>query len=133
MNNKNFDGLSDEEFRQLEASAWKGELDYSGFPAAEYKFFGTVAALGYRHRHEKISAELFKQDITLARRTYQSETEQLNRSETVWKERSKAILASDELKCKIEKSNDPTEKLHLALKCIELITGENGFAERNMA
>lgn len=131
MEHTNFDGLSDEEFRQLEKAAWKGQLDYSGFPAPEYKLFDTVATLGYRHRHEKIPAELLEKDISLARRTYRKESEQLRYSKTVWAERSRHILLTDELRCSITKTDDPSEKLQLALRCIELMTGEKGFEERN--
>lgn len=132
MKHTNFDGLSDEEFRQLEAEAWKGTLDYSGFPAAEYKFFDTVATLGYRYRHEKIPAELLRDDITAARRTYEKESTEYHRSREMYKLYQAAILKADGLMCSIEKAADHEEKLRFALECIGLLTGDTKFAERNL-
>ena len=132
MKHTNFDGLSPDEFRQLEAKAWKGTLDYSLFPAAEYKFFDTVATLGYRHRHEKIPAELLRDDITAARRIYERENSEHHRSREVYAEQQAAVLKADEMMCRIEKTSDRAEKLSLALECIGLITGDRKFAERNL-
>lgn len=128
----NFDGLSDEEFRRLEKESWDGALDYNNFPAAEYKFFDTVAAIGYRHRHDKIPAELLKDDILQARKVYEREAAQFSRSAEMYRRYQAAILRSDELKCRIQKSRDVGEALGLALECIELLTGEEGFAKRSI-
>lgn len=69
-----FTKISKEDFRELERQAWNGELDYSGFPPPEFKFFATVQALGARQRNEKIPAELFRSDIEAARNEYRAET-----------------------------------------------------------
>ena len=126
----NFNGLSDEDFRQLECKAWCGTLDYRSFPAAEYKFFDTVSELGQQHRGKKIPAELFRDDILSARREYLKEVQERSHSAQMYKKYQEAILLSDELKCRIQKAPDEHTALELALQCIELLTGENGFAER---
>lgn len=132
MNKVNFNNISAEEMRKLETEAWNGNLDYRDFPAPEYKFFDRVAEFGYRHRHEKIASELFRSDIQLARRTYERDRTELNRSREVYAERQTAILKSDELLCLIEKTSDHSEKLRYALEALGLITGDTKLMERNL-
>ena len=131
--NINFNNISQEEFRELERSAWNAVLDFSEFPAAEYKFFDTVQTLGMKSRREKIPPELMRGDIVKARRVYSREKEQLGYSLEMNRRYQSAILRSDELRCKIQKSRKPFEKLAWALECVELLTGEQGFAQRNLS
>lgn len=131
MKKYNFNVLTDGEFRQLERMAWNAELDFNGFPAAEYKFFDTIQAIGARHRHDKVPKHLLIDDIELARKTYHDEKTQLSRSMEHYKAMQEAIIRSDELRCKIDKAA-PADKLKYALECIEVLTGETGFAERNL-
>lgn len=131
--NINFNNISQEDFRELERSAWNAVLDFSEFPAAEYKFFDTVQTLGIKSRREKIPPELMRGDIVKARRVYSREKEQLGYSLEMNRRYQSAVLRSDELRCKIQKSRKPFEKLAWALECVELLTGEQGFARRNLA
>lgn len=39
-------------FEQLEDKAIDGQLDYSNFPSAEYKYFSKLAKLGYNNRNK---------------------------------------------------------------------------------
>lgn len=132
MSKINFNSISAEAFHQLEIEAWKGMLDYRDYPAAEYKFFDRITEFGYRHRHDKMAAELFRDDILLARRTYDRERSELNRSREAYAERQMAILKSDELLCLIEKTPVHNEKLRYALEALELITGDTKLMERNL-
>ncbi len=133
MKHIDFSSISDKELRALEAEAWSGRLDYRDFPAAEYKFFDRVAELGYRHRNEKIPAELMKSDIKIARDIYLREAEHARRCAEAWKERQHNIIRSGTLKSEITKATDHEEKLRLALECIEIMTGEKGFAKRSIS
>lgn len=132
MNNINFKNISNEEMRDLEAEAWRGRLDYRDFPAAEYKFFDRIAELGYRHRNEKIPAELMKNDIKIARDIYRREADHAQRCAEVWKDHQTNIIRSGTLRSEITKATDREEKLRLALECIEIMTGEKGFAKRSI-
>ncbi|MCH5205667.1 MAG: hypothetical protein J1F09_01855 [Oscillospiraceae bacterium] len=132
MERINFNSLSNEELRGMERKAWSGVLDYNQFPAPEYKFFDTVAALGMRHRHENFPAELLRDDIENAREIYRKEREQLTYNLEAQRKYQSAIMRADELRIAINKANSTEEKLRFALECIELLTGENGFAPRNL-
>lgn len=132
MKQINFDGLSVDEFRGLERSAWDGMLDFAEFPAAEYKFFDTVRTIGYRHRHEKYPMDFCKQDIEQARKVYEKEAEQLRYNLEANRAYQEAKRRSGELLNKIYKADDPAEKLDAALMCVELLTHEVGLRDRNL-
>ncbi len=132
MKHMNFDGLSADEFRELERSAWDGTLDFAMFPAAEYKFFDTVRTIGYRHRHEKYPMDFCKQDIEQARKVYEKEAEQLRYNLEANRVYQQAKIQSGELVNRIYKANDPAAKLDAALMCVELLTHEAGLRDRNL-
>ena len=127
----NFDTISEDDFRSLERQAWNGTLDYRRFPAAEFKFFATVENLGYMHRHDKIPTDLLKDDIDAARNVYQNERLIVRKSFEVYRAYQDAIINADKLRIEINKAHGQ-DKLLLALECIELLTGEKGFAKRNL-
>lgn len=132
MKQINFDGLSADEFRRLEKSAWDGVLDFAMFPAAEYKFFDTVRTIGYRHRHEKYPMDFCRQDIEQARKVYEKEAEQLRYNLEANRVYQQAKIQSGELVNRIYKTNDPAAKLDAALMCVELLTHEAGLRDRNL-
>ncbi len=125
-----FDGLNEGEFKELQKSAWDGILDYSEFPACEYKFFDAVRIAGYRHRHEKRPMDFCRADIAQAKRVYSRETEERRYSLEMHGKYQDAILKTDALRCELTKAKEPGEKLYCALEIIELITGEDGLANR---
>lgn len=132
MKNIDFANISDRQLHDLESEAWSGRLDYRDFPAAEYKFFDRIAEFGYRHRNEKIPAELMKNDIKMARDIYRREADHAQRCAEVWKDHQTYIIRSGTLRSEITKATDREEKLRLALECIEIMTGEKGFAKRSL-
>ena len=116
----------------MERKAWLGVLDYSGFPAPEYKFFDTVRILGERHRHDNIPAELLREDVENARETYRKEREQLTFNLEAQRKYHADRLRARELLNSIYKADSRDDKLRAALECIELLTAENGFKNRNL-
>lgn len=127
-----FDGLNETEFRELQKAAWDGQLDYSMFPACEYKFFDAVRIAGYRYRHEKHPMDFCRADIAEAKRVYSCETEERRYSLEVHKKYQDAILKSDELRCRLTKAAVPAEKLKIALIIVEKLTGEDGLTNREL-
>ena len=120
-----------ENMLELERQAWRGTLDYSKLPACEFKFLATVEQLGMRCRRDNIPAELFREDIEKARKVYRREREQFDHSAEIYGKYQDAIVKSDALRIAINKAKG-ADKLPLTLECIELLTGENGFAARNL-
>ncbi len=99
-----FDGLNEGEFKELQKAAWDGILDYSEFPACEYKFFDAVRIAGYRHRHEKRPMDFCRADIAQAKRVYSRETEERRYSLEIHGKYQDAILKTDALRCQLTKS-----------------------------
>lgn len=118
-------------FEQLEDKAIDGQLDYSDFPSAEYKYFSKLAKLGYNNRHKgwdiKICLELQEKFKTEYNREKQQADEYLNLSKRI----QKNIMKSSELVNRMYKqTDDKDEMLLLALQTIECLTNENGFVNR---
>lgn len=117
--------------RELERQAWRGTLDYSSLHACEFKFLAIVEQLGIRCRRDNIPAESLREDILKARKVYQREREQFDHSAEMYGKYQDAIIKSDALRIAIDKAKG-VDKLPPALECIELLTGEGGFAARNL-
>lgn len=115
----------------LERQAWRGTLDYTMLPACEFKFLATIERLGIRCRRDNIPAELLREDIEKARKVYRREREQFDHSAEIYGKYQDAIIKSDALRIAINKAKG-VDKLPFALECIELLTGEDGFAARNL-
>lgn len=49
---KKYDFSNPQVFEQLEDKAIDGQLDYTDYPPAEYKYFSKLAKLGYNNRHK---------------------------------------------------------------------------------
>lgn len=120
-----------ENMLELERQAWRGTLDYSKLPACEFKFLATIEQLGIRCRRDNIPAELLREDIEKARKIYQREREHFDHSAEMYGKYQDAIIKSDALRIAITKAKG-VDKLPLALECVELLTGEDGFKARNL-
>lgn len=121
-----------ETFKRLEQQAYDGTLDITQFPPAEYKYFDTMAAIGYRRRHEGLPKDLCKEARETAYKDYVEAVAERNSRLAVMREYQKNIKRSDKLRCDISKADSRDEKLKLALRCIEMMTGEEGFERRNL-
>lgn len=119
-----FENMSNESLKALERLAWKEQLDFSEFPAPEYKFFDTIQALGIKCRNEGIPPGLLEKDIAKARRIYRSESMDYRHSKWIYGKYQDAILLSDNLRCQMTKEDDPGKVLHMALYAVELLTGD---------
>lgn len=117
-------------FARLEDKAIDGQLDYSGFPPEEYKYFSKLAQLGYCNRHKGWSKEICEQKQSEIKMQYEIEKERADRafveSRRLMYERircNKAITA-------IYKADDIYGIIECALTAIEALTGEAGFKGR---
>lgn len=132
MSKINFKTISDDELLEIERKAWRGVLEYEDFPAPEYKFFDTVRRLGEKHRFDKVPAELLKDDVIAARRVYRRERGELQYGLDINSKYQDAIKRSDKLRISMDKAGSVEDKLRFALDCVELLTNETGFANRNL-
>lgn len=128
---KKYDFKNSQVFEQLEDKAIDGQLDYSDFPSAEYKYFSKLAKLGYNNRNKgwdiTICLELQEKFKTEYEREKLQSDEYLNLSKRI----QKNIMKSSELVNRMYKqTDDKDEMLLLALQTIECLTNENGFVNR---
>ena len=67
------------EFARLEDKAIDGQLDYTDYPPAEYKYFSKLAKLGYNNRHkgrDMITCLKLQQELQSEYRQYNDESEE---------------------------------------------------------
>lgn len=82
-----------------------------------------IAYIGARYTEESVKVE---RDIIISE--YYEYVKQLQ----VLNEYQANIRKAGTVRSDIDKAKTPNEKLRLSLICIELMTGETGFAKRNM-
>ncbi len=130
---RSIDFTDPERFRELEKSAYKGQLDFSEFPAAEYRYFDRVQSIGYRVRQEGFPKDFAKQERDRAYKDYLNDVDERMNGVRVYKQYCDVKIRMGELLSLIYKSRAPLEKLRWALECVELAVGEDGFAARNLS
>jgi hypothetical protein len=117
-------------FADLEELAIDVQLDYSGFPPGEYKYFSLLTRLGYLNRHKgwtKETCELKQQEFRQDYQAYVRERDEwLNHARTV----QRRIIRTTELSRKLNFSRSKTEALSIALELIENLVEEPNLAER---
>lgn len=128
---KKYDFSNPQIFEQLEDKAIDGQLDYTDYPPAEYKYFSKLAKLGYNNRHkgwDMITCLKLQQELQSEYRQYHDEGEEYLSLCTRIQDN---IKKSDDLVRKMYKqAATKDEMLSLALQTIELLTNENGFVKR---
>lgn len=128
MKRINFDDTT--QLALLEDKAIDGVLDYDSFPPEEYKYFSRLAKLGYLNRHKNWSAEVCEERQAEYKKQYQLEKDNAGKGSQVYKKYQENIIKVSELTRRIYKSESNAEITDLLLQVIELLTNENGFAER---
>lgn len=129
---RKIDFSNQEEFRELEKSAYNGQLDFNTFPAAEYRYFDRLQNIGYRVRHEELPMDFAKRECGDARRDYRDDVTERNSRAEIYKKYQQAIIRTETLVSLIYKAKDPVEKLRYALEFVELTLGEDGLKARNL-
>ncbi len=119
-----------QELARLEDKAIDGQLDYSDFPPAEYKYFSKLARLGYNNRHKGWDIKICLEWQEKFKSDYISERDDCDRYYLLSKHIQDNIKLSADLVRQIYKSDSREEIISLALKTIECLTNENGFADR---
>ena len=119
-------------FEKLEHMAYENTLDYTDFPPAEYKYFDKLSQLGSSYRSGQLPKGLCKELKESYLCDYRKDAEMMRKNLEAEKHYQECIRKSDELRCKINSTFSRELKLMYALRYIELMTGEEGFEERNM-
>ena len=128
---KKYDFSNPQVFEQLEDKAIDGQLDYTDFPPAEYKYFSKLAKLGYNNRHkgwDMITCLKLQQELQSEYRQYHDEGEEYLSLCTRIQDNIKK--SADLVRKMYKQAATKDEMLSLALQTIELLTNENGFVNR---
>lgn len=129
---KRYNFNDENEFLKLERMAYDNVLDYTDFPPAEYKYFDKLSQLGSMYRNGQLPKGICKEYKEAYLCDYRKDAEKARKNQEAESKYQESIRRSDELRCKINSTDDHGTKLIYALKCIELLTGEEGFERRNL-
>ena len=129
---KRYNFNDESEFLKLERMAYDNVLDYTDFPPAEYKYFDKLSQLGSMHRNGQLPKGICKERKEAYLSDYRKDAEKAQKNQEAESKYQEHIRKSDELRCKINSTDGHEAKLMLALRCIELMTGEEGFERRNL-
>lgn len=119
------------EFARLEDKAIDGQLDYTDYPPAEYKYFSKLAKLGYNNRHkgrDMITCLKLQQELQSEYRQYNDESEEY--LSLCMRIQDNIKKSADLVRKMYKQAATKDEMLSLALQTIELLTNENGFVKR---
>lgn len=119
-------------FEKLEHMAYENTLDYTDFPPAEYKYFDKLSQLGSIYRSGQFPKGLCKERKDAYLCDYRKDADKTRKNHEAEVGYQENIRRSDELRCEINSTRNHDVKLMLALRCIELMTGEEGFERRNL-
>lgn len=118
-------------WQELKKQCYDGTIEYEDFPADEYKYFDKLRLLYLKYKFAGMSKdEAARQEIALLRE-YEQTKERDSRSLKVYKKYQENIKRFDELRIKINKADDPMEKLRYALEIISVITDDECFMKIN--
>lgn len=128
---KKYDFNNPQVFEQLEDKAIDGQLDYTDYPPAEYKYFSKLAKLGYNNRHkgwDMITCLKLQQELQSEYRQYHDEGEEYLK--LCMRIQDNIKKSADLVRKMYKQAATKDEMLSLALQTIELLTNENGFVKR---
>lgn len=128
--NMKFDFNNEKLFLDFENKAIDGQLNYDDFPPCEYKFFSKLAKLGYMNRHNGWSVEICEEKQRELKDDYKRDKDEANMYLHLSQRIFDNVIVTSNYVRQMYKTNDKQEIVTLALKTIENLTNENGFADR---
>lgn len=130
-----YDFLNPEVFKKLETDCYKAgvrgcTIDYSNFPAAEYRYFERLCGVYNKFSREEMSLEEAKAQKLIFYKDYQNDLAQYLKYSEVCKKHQEAIKATEQLcselcKMVIKFPDDVHEALRTALKIVSAARGED--------
>ena len=114
-------------FKKLESECYTDTLDFDSFPAAEYKYFSRLRKIFSDYKFNGLD-----KDKAVIYAEYRHDAERDGLIGRVYAEYQENIRKAGTLRSEIDKAKTVEDKLGYALECIEAMTGETGFARRNL-
>lgn len=129
---RKYDINNPDDFRELERLAYSGNTPLKGLPLSAYWYFTQLEFLCRQYHANQID----KQDLQHHRqenlRKYQDLVREEQAAFQCRKERSEDIIAAQKYLLEIEKATTTVAIAEAACQCIERLTGEVGFCNRQM-
>ena len=119
-------------FKKLESECYTDTLDYDSFPAAEYKYFSRLRKIYSDYKFGGLDKDTAAKRKAGIYADYRLDAERDGLIGKVYAEYQDNIRKAGTLRSDIDKAKTAEDKLRYALECIEAMTGETGFARRNL-
>ena len=119
-------------FKKLESECYTDTLDFDSFPAAEYKYFSRLRKIYSDYKFGGLDKDTAAKRKAGIYADYRQDAERDGLIGKVYAEQQENIRKAGTLRSEIDKAKTAEDKLRYALECIEAMTGETGFAKRNL-
>lgn len=119
-------------FKKLETECYTDTLDFDSFPAAEYKYFSRLRKIYSDYKFGGLDKDTAAKRKAGIYADYKQDAERDGLIGRVYAEYQLNIRKAGTLRSEIDKAKTVEDKLRYCLECIEAMTGETGFARRNL-
>ena len=119
-------------FKKLESECYTDTLDFDSFPAVEYKYFSRLRKIYSDYKFGGLDKDTAAQRKAGIYADYKQDAERDGLIGRVYAEYQLNIRKAGTIRSEIDKAVTAEDKLRYALECIEAMTGETGFAKRNL-
>ena len=132
MKSRSINFRDEEIFKKLESECYTDTLNYDSFPAAEYKYFSRLRKIFSDYKFNGLDKDTAAKRKAGIYAEYKQDAERDGLIGRVYAEYQNNIRKAGTLRSDIDKAKTAEDKLRYALECIEAMTGETGFAKRNL-
>ena len=132
MKSRSINFQDEEIFKKLESECYTDTLDFDSFPAAEYKYFSRLRKIYSDYKFGGLDKDTAAKRKAGIYADYKQDAERDGLIGRVYAEYQLNIRKAGTLRSDIDKAKTVEDKLRYALECIEAMTGETGFARRNL-
>ena len=132
MKSRSINFQDEEIFKKLESECYTDTLDFDSFPAAEYKYFSRLRKIYSDYKFGGLDKDTAAKRKAVIYSDYRQDAERDGLIGKVYAEYQENIRKAGTLRSDIDKAKTAEDKLRYALECIEAMTGETGFAKRNL-
>ena len=132
MKSRSINFQDEEIFKKLESECYTDTLDFDSFPAAEYKYFSRLRKIYSDYKFGGLDKDTAAKRKAGIYADYRQDAERDGLIGKVYAEYQLNIRKAGTLRSEIDKAVTAEDKLRYALECIEAMTGEAGFAKRNL-
>ena len=119
-------------FKKLESECYTDTLNYDNFPAAEYKYFSKLRKIFSDYKFNGLDKDTAAKRKSEIYADYRQDAERDGLISKIYAEYQLNIRKAGTLRSDIDKAKTVEDKLRYCLECIEAMTGETGFARRNL-